>query len=241
MNCAAAWLHGELCWNRTPRGWPRLSHERHLALLSSSWTAEAEPAHCPLHSPSLQLSSSRCAAAMADKQSSFAAAIPPPSITYAAPIRLHLSRSLLHCPLASSSSTLARRRCSSPPGCRHASLSALAVAAARPPRVATNRARAWNGCGRSLPSWHGAALIVDALRTTSVGFRPSVRPPTPPVRVARRPRAGSGRAEATFGCVQVPRTSPAHPPPPTSLLRSATASPACFSALNSDQGPRTQI
>ena len=38
-----------LCRNRTPRGWPRLSHERHLALLSSSWTAEPEPA--PLPSP----------------------------------------------------------------------------------------------------------------------------------------------------------------------------------------------
>ena len=178
---------------------------------------------------------------MDSKQNSFAAAIPPPSITYAAPIRLHLSRSLLHCPLVSSSSTLARRRCSSPPGYRHASLSALEVAAARPPRVATNRSRDWNGCGRSLPSWHGAALIVDALRTTSVGFRPSVRPPASPVRVARRPRAGSGRAEATFGCVQVPRTSPAHPPPPTSLLRPATAIPACSSAFNSDQGPRAQI
>ena len=178
---------------------------------------------------------------MADKQSSFAAAIPPPSNTYAAPIRLHLSRSLLRYPLAPSSSTLAHRRCSSPPSYRHASLSVLVVAVARPPRVATNRARVWNGCGRSLPSWHGAALIVDGLKPTEVVRRASVRPPTPPVRVARRPRAGSGRAEATFGCVQVPRTSPAHPPPPTSLLRPAIASPACFSALNSDQGPRAQI
>ena len=157
--------------------------------------------------------SPRClvlAIAMDNMQNSFAAAIPPPSNTYAAPIRLHLSRSLLRYPLAPSSSTLAHRRCSSPPSYRHASLSVLVVAVARPPRVATNRARAWNGCGWSLPSWHGVALIVDALRTTSVGFRPSVRPP-------------------------------AHPPPPTSLLRSATASPACSSAFNSDQGPRAQI
>ena len=65
----------------------------------------------------------------------------------------------------------------------------------------------------------------------------------PPATVSALPptRAGSGRAEVTFGCVQVPRTSPAHPPPPTSLLRPATASPACSSAFNSDQGPRAQM
>ena len=45
---------------------------------------------------------------MADKQSSFAAAIPPPSNTLAASIRIHLSCSLLHSPLAPSSFTLAQ-------------------------------------------------------------------------------------------------------------------------------------
>ena len=45
---------------------------------------------------------------MDSKQNSFAAAIPPPSNTLVAPIRIHLSRSLLHSPLTPSSFTLAR-------------------------------------------------------------------------------------------------------------------------------------
>ena len=100
--------------------WPRarthachgatLAHfQRPSALLALSFTPSA---HLSLL---CSLSSSRCAADMADKQSSFAAAILPPSNILGAPIRLHLSHSLLHCPLAPSSSTLARRRCSSPP------------------------------------------------------------------------------------------------------------------------------
>ena len=43
MNCAAWPSWRTVCRNRASRGWPRLSHERHLASLSSSWTAERPP------------------------------------------------------------------------------------------------------------------------------------------------------------------------------------------------------
>jgi len=134
--------------------WPRarthachgatLAHfQRPSALLALSFTPSA---HLSLL---CSLSSSRCAADMADKQSSFAAAILPPSNILGAPIRLHLSHSLLHCPLAPSSSTLARRRCSSPPGFRHESLSALALAVAGPPPAAYRPSVTTSECARA--------------------------------------------------------------------------------------------
>ena len=43
LNCAAWPSWRTVCRNRASRGWPRLSHERHLASLSSSWTAERPP------------------------------------------------------------------------------------------------------------------------------------------------------------------------------------------------------
>ena len=112
-------------------------------------------------------------------------------------------------------------------------------------------------CRRVLaaPSLHGRShvhhrlcLVVLHLARTliqAIGHRSTIagKPPwaAPPVRVAKQPRATFGRARDAHGRARARRSCSTHPPPPPSLLRPATASPAFSSAVFCDQGPRAQI
>ena len=63
----------------------------------------------------------------------------------------------------------------------------------------------------------------------------------PPVTVARQPRATSGRAEESRGRARARRSRSTRPSPPTSLLRPATASPACSLLLIPTRGLRLKF